>query len=244
MRMPVIHPWQIDLEGPVTDFSESIFAIGNGYLGIRGYSLQTAKTKPQEHAMFRAGFFEQVKPGITDMVQLPDVLGIHVKGYQPEETTQSLDLRKGLFTQCWKADGLHAVTERIASMADRTLICVRETLTAETDRTANVQAAMEEEVANLPVHDDQMAEETETVRLLETLSHTDRELHMRAVRSGREIRFIPTLLVNGQPVPDALIHLELRAGVPVTVEKRVRLGRPLPGMGTALAGLRHRAGRG
>ena len=62
MRMPVIHPWQIDLEGPVTDFSESIFAIGNGYLGIRGYSLQTAKTKPQEHAMFRAGFFEQVKP--------------------------------------------------------------------------------------------------------------------------------------------------------------------------------------
>ena len=171
MRMPVIHPWQIDLEGPVTDFSESIFAIGNGYLGIRGYSLQTAKTKPQEHAMFRAGFFEQVKPGITDMVQLPDVLGIHVKGYQPEETTQSLDLRKGLFTQCWKADGLHAVTERIASMADRTLICVRETLTAETDRTANVQAAMEEEVANLPVHDDQMAEETETVRLLKFLDY-------------------------------------------------------------------------
>ena len=223
MRMPVIHPWQIDLEGPVTDFSESIFAIGNGYLGIRGYSLQTAKTKPQEHAMFRAGFFEQVKPGITDMVQLPDVLGIHVKGYQPEETTQSLDLRKGLFTQCWKSDGLHAVTERIASMADRTLICVRATLTAETDRTADVQAAMEEDVANLPVHDDQMAEETETVRLLETLSHTDRELHMRAVRSGREIRFIQTVLVNGQPVPDALIHLELRAGVPVTVEKRVRV---------------------
>ena len=64
MAKPMIHPWRIDLEGPVTDFSESIFAIGNGYLGIRGYSLQTPKAKPQEHALFRAGLFEPVKPDI------------------------------------------------------------------------------------------------------------------------------------------------------------------------------------
>jgi len=36
--------------------------------------MQTPKTRLQDHALFRAGFFEPVKPGITDMVQLPDAL--------------------------------------------------------------------------------------------------------------------------------------------------------------------------
>ena len=33
---PEIHAWQIELDGPVTDYTESIFTIGNGYLGMRG----------------------------------------------------------------------------------------------------------------------------------------------------------------------------------------------------------------
>ena len=223
MAMPMIHPWRIDLEGPVTDFSESIFAIGNGYLGVRGYSLQTPKAKPQEHAMFRAGYYEPVKPGITDMVQLPDVLGIILCGFRPVNAEQSLDLRKGLFRQCWKADGLNVSAERIVSMADRTLICVRETMTPAADCSVEVLAAMNGEVANLPVCDDQMTEETETVRLLETVSHTDNELLMRAVHSGREIRFIQTVFINGQPVSGVRFLLDMKAGEPVTVEKRIRV---------------------
>ena len=223
MAMPMIYPWRIDLEGPVTDFSESIFAIGNGYLGIRGFSLQTPKAKPQEHAMFKAGFFEPVKPGITDMVQLPDVLGVIVSDYRPEKVIQSLDLHNGIFTQCWEADGLEISAERMVSMADRTLICVRETLKPKNDRFVDVQAAMNDEVANLPVNDDQMTEETETVRLLSTVSHTDNELLMRAVRSGKEIRFVQTVFINGQPAPGTALHLDLRAGEPVTLEKRVRV---------------------
>lgn len=223
MVMPEIHSWRIELEGPVTDFSESVFAVGNGYLGVRGYSLQTPKAKPQEHAMFRAGFFEPVKPGITDMVQLPDMLGIIVCGFRPDQAAQSLDLRKGLFRQCWKADGLRAVTERIVSMADRTLICIRETLMSDTDRSVDVLAAMNDEVANLPVCDDQMTEETETVRLLKTVSHTGSELIMRAVHSGREIRFIQTVFIDGQPVPETRFLLNVKAGKPVTVEKRIRV---------------------
>ena len=223
MAMPVIHPWRIDLEGPVSDFSESIFAVGNGYLGIRGFSLQTPKAKPQEHAMFRAGFFEPVKPGITDMVQLPDVLGFIVSDFRPESMIQSLDLQHGIFTQCWKADGLEVSAERMASMADRTLICVRETLKPDHDCSVSVRAVLNDEVVNLPVNDDQMTEETETVRLLKTVSHTGSELLMRAVRSGREIRFVQAVFLNGQPVPEAVLHLDLRAGDSVTVEKRVRV---------------------
>ena len=223
MVMPMIHPWRIDLEGPVTDFSESIFAIGNGYLGVRGYSLQIPKTKPQEHAMFRAGFFEPVKPGITDMVQLPDVLGFIVSGFRPEETAQSLDLQKGLFMQCWDSDGLSVTAERMVSMADRTMICVRVVLKSETDRPVDVLAAMNDEVANLPVCDDQMTEETEPVQLLRTVLHTDNELLMRAVHSKREIKFVQRVFINGGPAQGAQIHIDLRAGEPVTVEKRVRV---------------------
>ena len=221
MAMPMIHPWRVDLKGPVTDFSESIFAIGNGYLGVRGYSLQIPKTKPQEHAIFRAGFFEPVKPGITDLVQLPDVLGTIVCDFQPEKTEQSLDLQKGVFTQCWKANGLNVTSERIVSMADRKLICVRATLKAETNRIVDVLIAMDDEVANLPVCDDQMTEETETVRLLRMVSHSDNELIMEAVHSGRKIRFIQNAFFNGQPVQETKIHIDLKAGEPVTVEKRI-----------------------
>ena len=70
-----IEPWRISLDGPVSDYSESLFAVGNGHLGMRGFSLQTPKRRPYDHAVFRAGFFEPIRPGVTDMVQLPDALG-------------------------------------------------------------------------------------------------------------------------------------------------------------------------
>ena len=106
MTVPVIHPWNIVMNGPITDYSESIFATGNGYLGVRGFSLQEAKSNPQEHAIFRAGFFEPVKPGITDMVQLPDVLGMVVEGYHPASFSQSLDMKESILTQKWTENGL------------------------------------------------------------------------------------------------------------------------------------------
>lgn len=223
MAIPNIHSWQINLEGPITDYSESIFSIGNGYMGIRGYSLQTPKTKLQEHAIFRAGFFEPVKPGITDMVQLPDVLGMIVQGYRQESVTQSLDLRQGVLTQRWQAEGLTVSAERMVSMADKQLICVRMTLRSEKDQLVTVQVSMNDQVANLPVHDDQMINETETVRLLETVSHTSNALKMCAVHSGRMIQFIQTVLISGEPVSESTLRLKLKTGEPVTVEKRVRV---------------------
>lgn len=223
MALPVIHPWQIELEGPVTDYSESIFAIGNGRMGVRGFSLQTPKAAPQEHGFYRAGFFEPVKPGITDMVQLPDVLGMAVEGFEPETPIQQLDLRHGILTQRWQAKGLAVSTERMLSMADRQLICVRMTLRSETERTLVLRAGMNDRVANLPVCDDQMLEETQTVRLLETVSHTDCELVMRASHSGRLIRFMQTLFVNGRPVSDAAPRLTLHAKEPAVIEKRIRV---------------------
>lgn len=96
-----IKPWHISLDGPVSEYSESLFAVGNGCLGMRGFSLQTPKRRPYDHAVFRAGFFEPIRPGVTDMVQLPDALGLRVVGEEPEQVSQELDLRTGVFTQRW-----------------------------------------------------------------------------------------------------------------------------------------------
>lgn len=210
-----IKPWHISLDGPVSEYSESLFAVGNGCLGMRGFSLQTPKRRPYDHAVFRAGFFEPIRPGVTDMVQLPDALGLRVVGEEPEQVSQELDLRTGVFTQRWRGRTVAVETQRMASMADRQLLCVRLTLTALEDTQVRVQSAMDTQVCNLPVHDDQMVEETQTVRLLEPVRQSGRELVMRAVHTGRELR----ILCDG---PDEM-NAGLRADERITVEKRVRV---------------------
>lgn len=210
-----IEPWRISLDGPVSDYSESLFAVGNGHLGMRGFSLQTPKRRPYDHAVFRAGFFEPIRPGVTDMVQLPDALGLRVAEEEPAEVSQELDLRTGVFTQRWRGRTVAVETQRMASMADRQLLCVRLTLTALADAQVRVQSAMDAQVCNLPVHDDQMVEETQTVRLLESVRQSGRELVMRAVHTGRELR----ILCDAPEETGASLH----AGERLTVEKRVRV---------------------
>ncbi len=220
---PEIHAWKIEMEGPITDYTESIFCLGNGRFGIRGFDLQTPKTGKEKHAIFRAGFFEPVKPGITDMVQLPDVLGLSAEGYRPEVFHQTLDLRRGIFSQSWREDGLSVSVQRMASMADPSLICVRMTLASEDERTIRVHARLDDRVANLPVHDDQNVEETETVSLLHTLEKTENALRMQAVHSGRKVSFVQQVLADGAAADGSRVDISLKPGKPVTVEKRVRV---------------------
>lgn len=210
-----IKPWRISLDGPVSDYSESLFALGNGNLGMRGFSLQTPKRRSYEHAVFRAGFFEPIRPGVTDMVQLPDVLGLRVVGEEPGQVSQELDLRTGVLTQRWRGRTVAVEARRMASMADRQLLCVQLTLTALQNTRVQVQSVMDAQVSNLPVHDDQMMEETQTVRLLETVHQRGHELVMRTVHTGRELRILCD-------APQET-HAALRAGERLTVEKRVRV---------------------
>ena len=84
-----IQPWRITAQGAVTEFTQSIFSIGNGFLGLRGFSLQQPKGLLHDHAMFRAGLYEYIKPGITDLVQLPDVLGLRLTGHRRKTSATS-----------------------------------------------------------------------------------------------------------------------------------------------------------
>lgn len=209
MNDVVIRPWSIEYDGPATDFTQSIFTIGNGCIGVRGFSTQESKTSPCDHALFRAGLYEQVKPGMTDLVQLPDVLHLPVGNGQVAR--QSLDMKTGILTQEW--DDVRC--ERMVSMADTQLLCIRWTLKGASP--LSVADDWDDCVRNLPVHDDQMIEATETVQLLETVSKAPRELRMRTVHAHRSVVFQKELLLNGQPFSGG----EIRP--PCVLEKRVRL---------------------
>ena len=203
------NPWSIEYSGPVTGYTQSIFTIGNGYIGVRGFSTQEEKKTPCDHAIFRAGLYEQVKPGITDLVQLPDVL--HLPAGCGDVTEQSLHLRDGVLTQCWQ----HVRCERMVSMADPQLICVRWTIDG--GDAFPLENRWDTGVRNLPVHDDQMIDATETVQLLETTFSNPRMLCMQTVHSHRKVTYQQEYLLNGQPLQGSSVQ------PPCVLEKRIRI---------------------
>lgn len=74
MRQDIIlKPWQIELTTNSTgdSFEESTFFTGNGRMGIRGYLPFWQEKRTFETGLFVAGIFGEIKPGITDFVNLP-----------------------------------------------------------------------------------------------------------------------------------------------------------------------------
>lgn len=53
------------------DFYESVFFLGNGRMGVRGYLPGEPTERPVQRGMYVAGIFGEIKPGITDIVHLP-----------------------------------------------------------------------------------------------------------------------------------------------------------------------------
>ena len=69
----ILTPWLISQKGSgwVDDFCESIFFLGNGRLGIRGYASSEPAPRPIQKGVYVAGIFGEIKPGITDFVNFP-----------------------------------------------------------------------------------------------------------------------------------------------------------------------------
>ncbi len=232
MQTVKIDPWKIGRVSPVDDFSETIFFIGNGTLGVRGFGAWEAKRSPQAHAVFRAGLFSEIKPGITDMVQLPDALTLRPLGEEPQMATQTLDLRTGVLTQCWETERAALCMQRMASMANRQLLIQRLQITAKRAGAFTVEAVANAEVKNLPIHDDQTVTATEHVRLLKAVSLTENAMRLHTLHEGAPVE------INWEVTDDREAnrrdYLErsaaftaltdvLAEGETWTVEKRVRI---------------------
>lgn len=183
-----ITDWAVETAGIVDDFCETVFFTGNGYLGVRGFPGWQGKEKPQDHAVFKAGFFSHITPRITDMVQLPDVLTLCPVGHAPAAVKQTLNLKNGTVTQEWEDGQFRFALERAVSMAEPSLMLARLTVQAKEYGHLIVQAAADAAVANLPVHDDQTVENTELTQLLELVSLSETAMTLRTLYEKTPVR--------------------------------------------------------
>ncbi|WP_418667734.1 glycosyl hydrolase family 65 protein [Allofournierella sp.] len=159
-------------------FFESLFFTGNGRMGLRGYVAGEPAARPAEKGLFVAGMFAGIKPGITDLVNLPTpawhrlLLGGE-PGIPEGGVTYTLDLACGLLTQQYTllAGGARvAVTEQRFFDPDRpALLAQRLTLCSDRAITAVVITGLFSASCNRPVPDDQVKESTETVQLMAAL---------------------------------------------------------------------------
>lgn len=241
-----ITPWRIESrDADDRSYRESIFSQGNGYMGTRGYRPDERGDHPAWRSTFLAGFYEYVRPRITDMVNQPDFSGIQFRlnGTDSEKHTvsdfvQIVDMKQNLVTWEYNLtdDAGHQTRvkqEKILSMADRHVAAMRVSLTPlNWSGAVKISGGIDASVENLPISDDQLTENIEFIRMwgpaqtkaipaggfLETettISH--RKIAMAYVISGEGIYETCTDNMSITTTVEA----EARQGETVTIEKRV-----------------------
>ena len=227
-----IGPWSISTRAAVDDFCESVFFVGNGCLGTRGFALWQTKKQPNAHAVFKAGLFSHISPHITDMVQLPDVMALIPEIEVPETVEQHLDLRSGVVTYGWESPDISFRMEKTASMADSQLLLVSLTMRAKAAAQLTLRSVADARVRNLPIHDDQMIASEYFVKLLELDSLGQDEMKMHTLAEGMPLRMGWQLISSRECLRESSIDGEtavtaltaaLEAGESWEVEKYIRV---------------------
>jgi kojibiose phosphorylase len=228
MARIAVTPWGFSIKGPADAFCQSVFAQGNGQMGARGFACDEEKKTLSDHGVYWAGLFEYVKPGITDMIQLPDPFYTRLSCELPPLTLQEMNMQKGLLTHIREGNGLRIASLRFLSMAQLNISAVRYSITALEDRTIILETGIDGRVANLPVADDQRIKNLETVRLLHTVQCKEEYLRMESTPSGHVVeqtyRLSMNLPVMREDVSTAdqavtRITANLKAGQTLAVDK-------------------------
>jgi kojibiose phosphorylase len=163
------------------DFRESIFFTGNGRMGVRGYSAAEPQARPVQKGLFVAGMFAEIKPGITDFVNLPTPVWyrITLNGRPAQlcgKIEKDLDLSCGLLTQRYTVAAgdlrMEVREEHFFSPEYPSCLVQRLVLQAQRPCDAKVLCGISAEPCNCPVPDDQVKENHETVCLMQESSHS------------------------------------------------------------------------
>ncbi len=228
MARLAVTPWGYSIKGPADAFCESVFAQGNGQMGARGFACDEEKQVLSDHGVYWAGLFEYVKPGITDMVQLPDPFYTRLSGELPPLTHQEMDMQKGLLTHVREGSGLRIQSLRFMCMAQPHISALRYSITALEDRTIVLETGIDGQVANLPVADDQRVKNRESVILLHPAQCKEGYLCMESALSGHVVEQSYRLSLNLRTeLEDASascravtrITANLKAGQTLTIDK-------------------------
>lgn len=169
-------PWTISHTGAgwTDDFCESIFFLGNGRMGVRGYPSSEPQSRPIQKGIYTAGVFGEIKPGITDFVNLPTPVSekIFIDGMEVElasEVERILNLREaGLIMRYTLKAGeksLAVESRRFLPKENPSLLMQQLILTPQEDMTITIATGILTDSCNSPIPDDQTKANTETIQL-------------------------------------------------------------------------------
>lgn len=166
------------------DFYESIFSLGNGYMGIRGFLEEQPEIEPSQTCTYIAGIYDYLKSEITDMVNTPNFSSsrIALNGEQFNymagkiiEFTRYLNLKEGSLTKSfiWEdknGSKTKIETIRFLSIDNRHIGAMRyKVVPLNYSGTLTFEAAIDANVVNNPISDDQLKKNTEYVDFLQEL---------------------------------------------------------------------------
>lgn len=177
----ILTPWTISAKasGWAEDFYESIFFLGNGRIGIRGYLPWEPDLRPVRKGVYLAGIFGEIKPGITDLVNLPTPVfdRICIDGEEADlssDMERILDIKEATLTvRCTlqvKEKRLDVEYQRFLPAKQPALIMQRMVFWPHCDMELSVSSGIMQESCNSPIPDDQTKANTETVQLSHPVS--------------------------------------------------------------------------
>lgn len=210
MRNDIIFsPWEIKHSGSVIadDFCESVFFSGNGRFGVRGYIPFENDLRPVQKGLFMAGIFGEIKPGITDFVNLPTPVfdKLYIAGKEARISSpvvRSLNMKCGLFTAKYSVGGAEIEYSRFMPL-DRPSLLVQRIIIRTAD-SAKLVSGIETASCNCPIPDDQTKDNSETVQLapLKDVEYASNALicRFRTVGTDVDITEQVAFSMNGIPV--------------------------------------------
>ncbi len=194
MRTDVnLRPWGFSYRGGsmADDFAESVFFAGSGVLGLRGYLPFEESPDPVSRGLYMAGIFGEIKPGITDIVNLPTPVyeRLYIDGRQAalcSDIERSFDMACPMYTALFtlgsgdKRAGLEY--SRFMSKQRPGLIVQHFVFEAMEDMELETLGGIMEHSCNSPIPDDQTKDNAELICL-------SRPLERRQLSDGCGVSF-------------------------------------------------------
>lgn len=174
-------PWTISQTGAgwVDDFCESIFFLGNGRMGVRGYVSSEPQSRPIQKGVYTAGIFGEIKSGITDFVNLPTPVSekLYIDNMEAElasDVERILNLREAtvLMRFCLQAGGKKLLVEsqRFLPKEHPAILMQQLILIPQEDMRITVATGILTDSCNSPIPDDQTKANAETIQLSRLVS--------------------------------------------------------------------------
>ena len=172
----ILEPWRIRVfSSDLHDaFLESVFFLGNGRMGVRGYLPYDRSKHPIQTGLYVAGIFGEIKPGITDIVNLPTPVfeKVFLDGSEAQIAGSAeyvLDLKKALLTVRARAEAggksVEIVYQRFFPKEHTGLCMQRTEVTANQAVRIRLKSGIYLNSSNCPIPDDQTKDNAEEILL-------------------------------------------------------------------------------